>query len=53
MKLPYATYAKIVVTIDVQGTLRFRLPCRHSLRGRLPYAGYAGIEVTICRVRKD
>lgn len=51
LKLPYATYAKIVVTIDVKGTLRFRLPCGNALRGRLPYAGYAETEVTISRVR--
>ena len=51
LKLPYATYAKIAVTIDVKGTLRFRLPCGNALIGRLPYAGYAKIEVTICRVR--
>ena len=51
LKLLYATYAKIAVTIDVKGTLRFRLPCGNALIGRLPYAGYAKIEVTICRVR--
>ena len=51
LKLPYARYAKIAVTTDVQGTLRFRLPCGDALRERLPYARYAEIEVTICKVR--
>ena len=50
LKLPYARYAKIAVTTDVQGTLRFRLPCGDALRERLPYARYAEIEVTICKV---